>query len=280
MKRTISVILITTILFSMFFAETAVSGESPKESIAEAVLAEQGFKSEFGAMDFGKAGSEAEVVQKGGAHGWQMNKQKAREDSCISISLEKPFKNERDGSVYVVDVEYFDEGKGFFNLTYDSLDEEAKLADVVYLKNTAMWKTAEFTLDDALFENRLAGKYDMQLGVYEVGSNVVSDSSVVVRRVSVKRIFGKNPVFVSSETNRPGNSYEWFAKSKTINNTFDNLTDKSLDLNVEYVFEGVGGYVALEKTEKLTLFLQFGHSSGTVVPSSYILLLLPSLYSI
>ena len=253
MKKAFSVILTAIFIFNMFSANAAESTDKTVGvNMAEAVLTKSGLKSDFNVLDFGKGG-EAEIVQKCGESGWQMNKQKTKEESCISIAFDKTFKNGRDGSVYSVSVEYFDEGKGFFNLIYDSLEEEEKLAGAVYLKNTSVWKTAEFELDDAMFSNRLSGKYDMRLSVYEAGSNVVSDSSVTVRRISVKRFYGKNPVFVSAKTNRPGNSYEWFAKNKIITNTFENLTDKNVNLKVSYIFESLRGYDAFEKTENLSL---------------------------
>lgn len=74
------------------------------------------------------------------------------------------------GDEFEIEVDYFDEGSGMFRISYDAYDEVmgkgfqnqmryTNLDDTVYLKNTNMWKTAKFTLDDAYFGTRVYGKW-------------------------------------------------------------------------------------------------------------------------
>lgn len=60
------------------------------------------------------------------------------------------------GSAYTatIDVDYFDQGTGTWNVQYDSTGEPYQGSASVTNTNTGTWKTATFTLPDAGFGNR------------------------------------------------------------------------------------------------------------------------------
>jgi hypothetical protein len=77
---------------------------------------------------------------------------------------------------YDVVVEYLDKGKGTFTLEYDSADKERKGTERWHkvggeepFTDSGEWKTATFTLADALFGNHQAGGSDFRLRVEKRG---------------------------------------------------------------------------------------------------------------
>ena len=59
-----------------------------------------------------------------------------------------------DGSVYDVEIKYFDSNGGYMFVWYDALKWGKQCAYEIYPGKTKTWKTAKFTLDNAAF-NRL-----------------------------------------------------------------------------------------------------------------------------
>jgi hypothetical protein len=94
-----------------------------------------------------------------------------------------------------VTVEYFDEGKGFFALKYDSNDPTApdrarsKFSEYVHRQDTRAWRTHVFKLPDARFANNAVGGNDFVLTseAYVVGRDdlCVAAVSVIVGGMQV-----------------------------------------------------------------------------------------------
>ncbi len=97
-----------------------------------------------------------------------------------------------------VNVEYFDDEKGKFNLTYDTHNpEEGKFIAnndrfggstlIVNLTGTNEWKTHTFYLEDARFANRLSAGTDFRVGIWSptMGS---TNGAVVFGSISVKKV--------------------------------------------------------------------------------------------
>lgn len=247
--------LILVLIINCFptFAVFADNGDVTSDLYtAEAILGTELESKGFSLIESGNLNT-PNVVKRSGSYCWLLDKTKGKDLAYINFALSDSFKNERDGSVYEIEVEYFDAGEGYFNLAYDSVGETSKYADFVYMNNTLIWKTAHFTIDDAQFANEIDGKYDFRLSITTVStSNKISASSVPIRKVIVKKKRAVNPIFVSSYTEVSGNAYKWYDKSKVIYNKFENLTNEPKTVNVTYRLMSKEGFEAFSKTEILT----------------------------
>lgn len=144
------------------------------------------------------------------------------------FAFQNEFANKNsDGTVYKIEVDYFDEGSGAFRLYYDVYDEVAgegfqnqhRYADfedgTVYLGNTNIWKTAEFTLDDAYFGKRLWTYADFGIFTRDFSSDgYVNIGSVPISEIRVTKETAKNPLKITAYTNEVGNCFEWFEDKK------------------------------------------------------------------
>ena len=174
------------------------------------------------------------------------------------------------GDEFEIEVDYFDEGSGMFRISYDAYDEVmgkgfqnqmryTNLDDTVYLKNTNMWKTAKFTLDDAYFGTRVYEKWaDFVLMCGDFASDgYKSLGTVPISAIRVKKIPNKNPIKIVGSTNVTGNAFEWFNDDKIITNLYQNQTadDVSLDVKYEAVSQKTGE-VIWQKTDKIEIKAQ------------------------
>lgn len=106
-----------------------------------------------------------------------------------------------------VSVEYFDDEKGRFNLSYDTHNPEANkyIANndryggstlIVNLTGTKQWLTHTFYLEDARFANRLSNGTDFRVGIWSpsMGSTngAIVFGSISVKKVPVREIFKYN----------------------------------------------------------------------------------------
>lgn len=187
------------------------------------------------------------------------------ENPDINIVFSPEFKPYyKDGSFYTVEIDYYDintiddDGKtvqGYFRLYYDSLSSDKKIGGTTYTEGTQTWKTAVYELDDADFEKKVDTKYDMQISLKALATNgrKTSPSSVAVKEIRVKRSIGKNPVFVTSTTERTGHTFPWFEKSKIITNTITSFSDNDQNVNISYKLLDENGREVFKKTEELTI---------------------------
>jgi hypothetical protein len=108
-----------------------------------------------------------------------------------------------DDQPVTVQVEYFDEGEGSFDLEYDSLDPTApeegayKTSEPVFYQNTQTWRVARFTLADAGFRGR---QYD-GIGDFRIHDMPGPDGQLHgFGRVRVTAVSGLRPIALRPES--------------------------------------------------------------------------------
>ncbi len=160
-----------------------------------------------------------------------------------------------DGSEYEFEVEYYDSGKGYFFIWYDSIDYGMKCAQEIYFNNTYEWKTVKFAIDDAKFARSIDNKGDLMISIKETGSTKsVSPDAVNIRSIKIKRIPAKNPVLVEATNKQPGNIFPWYEKSKIVTNTLTSKLSKACDVTViTSLVNTVTGDVEFEDSKKVSL---------------------------
>lgn len=251
MKRIFSYLVVLAMLLNGL----VVVAEDASLDVAEAVIGKSLKQTGFKTVEPGN-NTNPIVVVRDNSECWLMDNQSGDNSAYINFTLADNFKHkEQDGSIYEISVEYYDTGKGYFVFQYDSLDKEKQLGEIVYMNDDKMWKTAEFLVDDAEFAGKLEGKFDFRLGIKAISSTTSgqkSSSSIGIRRVTVKRKAGANPIWVSSDSGREGNAFEWFTDEKIITNTFTNLTDEQKDVTITHKLINENEYIAYEKSEQMS----------------------------
>ena len=190
------------------------------------------------------------TVSREGTKAWLMDSS----NSTINIILDDSFKPAKnDGSVYTIEIDYFNAGNGWFKLYYDSLTRDKMDAGTVYTSAKDTWETESFVVDDAEFNEGINAKYDISISLqaWVNGSSKTSSTPIAVKAVRIKREAGKNPVYVTATTNKTGHTYRWFDKEKLVSNTFSNLTHKELNVDVTYRLINPDGMEFFSKTEKM-----------------------------
>lgn len=157
--------------------------------------------------------------------------------------------NNPKGTPYAVTVEYFDEGKGWFELGYDSYDAPqdgmARMGgiwndtDEVMLEDSKTWKTHTFYVDDMKFSNRADGA-DFRLGLWciklDSASTYLSPCDVVIGSVKVERVDYKEPLKIKNITSAfEGNIFgenDEVALDINYENISENDVDAKIDVNV------------------------------------------------
>lgn len=193
-------------------------------------------------------------VTKDGKQGWLLDKSQGTNKASVNLNLSSTFKhNKKDGSVYEIEVDYYDSGNGYLRLYYDSYTDTKMTAATVYTDKANKWKTLKVTVDDAAFEKRCDGKCDISVSIAarSIGTPV-SNESIAVSEVRVKRIAAKNPIYVTPTIDETANAFKWFSDKKIVHNKLENLTDTEKTVNVTYKAMSENYVKVFEKTEKLT----------------------------
>jgi len=198
-----------------------------------------------------KDNASPDTVSRKGTKAWLMDSS----NNTINIILEDGFKPKKnDGSVYTVEIDYYDAGKGWFRMFYDSLTLDKMDGGTAYTSAKDMWQTVSFVIDDAEFNKGVDKKYDISLSLtaYVNRATKTSSTPIAVKAIRITREAGKNPVYVTSATNKTGHTYRWFDKEKLLSNKFSNLTDKELEVDVTYKLINPEGLEFFSKTEKMS----------------------------
>ena len=129
------------------------------------------------------------LTTRSGENCWLMDKLKNTENSTINFTLSDELKpTSFDGSVYDIEVDYYDSGKGYCFLFYNNIEGDRQYKDTIYTQNTCVWKTQKITLTDADFIEKANGKYDFYLSIRAKGSQIpISNESIAIKRVKVTR---------------------------------------------------------------------------------------------
>ncbi|MDD6734784.1 MAG: hypothetical protein PUE13_00550, partial [Clostridiales bacterium] len=235
-KRTIWFINLLTLLSLLMgsFSPLTVLAEAAEENIAYAVLGSTLKKQNIDVFtDSNHFGS---VVKRGGREAWEMNPS-LPSSRYMYVDISDSFGNsKKDGSVYEVEIDYYDSEEGYFVVWYDSVDYGTQIAKQITLKNNSKtWKTASFTLDNAGFSNGIDKLGDLKISTRERGTMLPSSGcNIYIGAIRIKRIPAANPLYIESYNDQPGNTYRWFDESKIVHNRITNVSGQKLDATVTY----------------------------------------------
>lgn len=176
--------------------------------------------------------------------------------ACFCIDLPASFGNSYDdGSVYDVEIKYFDSNTGYAIIWYDALKWGKQIAYELYATNTNMWKTAKFTIDNAAFKGGLENGSDIMLSFKEIGSKLASTPFPMdISSIKITRRQKVNPVIAESFVDTYGNVFAYYSKEKVVHNELRNTTKAQKKVNVEYsLVDTELGDKVFSKTEKITI---------------------------
>lgn len=195
------------------------------------------------------------VASRDGENCWLMDKLQGDAKSTINFSLSDNMKPKSfDGSVYDIEIDYFDSGKGYCFLYYNNTDGEREWQNQIYTEATGTWKTQKFTLTNADFNEGYNGKYDFTLSIKaRSSSSGISSESIAIKRVRVTRHPNENKLYISTKIDESGNTFKWFSKDKIINTAVHNYS--GADAEAEITFKAVteSGLIKGEKIEKVSI---------------------------
>lgn len=181
----------------------------------------------------------ANISEVDGESCWVMDKNSGTSGCYMNFTLDDYMKaSEFDGSQYTIKIDYFDTADGKFRLCYRNRDGEFVTADTVYTTGENTWKTAEISLDDAVFDGSC---YDQKFGNssgkgmcdfliqtrFRSSDKNYSSSSIAIKKVAVYRNTDIHSVNVFAKSGEPGASYKWFEDSKIMPVTIENFTDET-----------------------------------------------------
>lgn len=226
------------------------------DNTAEVILdSENPKKSGFTVVEPG-TNKEVQVSERGGEDCWVMDKLQGNAKSTINFKLDRSMKSDLfDGSVYDIEVEYYDSGKGYFVLYYNNTDDYLEPNNIIDTSATNAWKTASFTLSDAVFNGKANGEYDFYLSIkaQQSQSQGISSESIGIRRVTVTRHSNVNKLYVKAEIEASGNTFSDYETEKVIKTTVQNLS--GADAEAEITFRAVtdSGFVKEEIVKKVNI---------------------------
>lgn len=187
----------------------------------------------------------------------------ADDDYCFIFEDSFANKND-DGTTYTFEIDYYDEGNGFFRIYYDCMDYGTGIQgqqrygnyvdDTVYLTDSKEWKTAKIEVDNAYFGKRIYGRYDFGLWTKDWGAaGHISTGIVPIGEIRVIKHIAEKPIHILSETDVTGHIFDWYAENKVIKNTFTNQTDKTQNCTVTYrAVSADNSKVYFEKSENIS----------------------------
>ena len=270
-KRLFAILCAMTLIFSAVeMPNSAIAAERENELYTAEVVFDSATpaKNGFATVEPGTDTSPL-MASRGGKSAWLMDKLQNNAKSTINFTLSDTVKpKEFDGSIYDIEVEYFDSGKGYCFLFYNNTDGDREYKNAFYTNATGTWKTKTFTLTNADFNEKSNGKYDFYLSIKSRSTKIpISDESIAVRRVKVTRRPNVNKLYVSTVIDEPGNTFKWFSEDKIVKATVHNYS--GADANAEIKFKAVtdSGFnkgeitenISIPKDESKELELNFGN---------------------
>jgi len=262
MHRLISLILAFAMLFSMIY----VSAEENADNIAHVKFGKEVIKTNISDVAMGWTNI-PNIAERDGVEAWGMYPSKGINSAAIYVDLEDKFAhNVSDGSVYEIQVTYYSQGNGYFQLFYDAQrNPKRHHPDITFIGDELKWKTKTFMLDDAYFGNRLIEQYygtthvrenpkwDFNLIIRARNDQDASPSDVLISEIKVIKHEKANPVTFYSSIEESGSAFPWYQKEKLITNHFENTTDEAVEATVTYTAVTTSGFKVWEKQETLSL---------------------------
>ncbi len=247
----------------IFAAEEKEIMLADSENVAEARFGKKLQQVNFGEIT--SAADDGVGGLRGGEECWVLTKSAP----YIYIDMSEEFGNsEIDGSVYDIEVEYYSEGDGFFEIRYDGRSELIPVGKTVEVGNERLWKTVKLVTDKAHFDNRLVKKgynlvtvpSDIIIAACNEGetnqhfaNTKYSTNDVYIKSVRVTRHVAAKPITLNAVTGEAGNIYEWYRDDKNIINKFKNTLDSDVEADVTYKVTDLYGKTRVEKTDRLSL---------------------------
>lgn len=233
------------------------------------------------------------IVTKDGREGWQLdNSQGTTEAATISCNIDSSFAYDvSDGSVFEIEIDYFDTGKAVFSMVYSAQDRSDRFAGSVRTdgvgsketeSNVAEWKTAVFRIEDAKFNDSLNG-CDFQISANILDSNhgittstlngfspnndyglyyssyyidtfgrVSTVDPIVIGAVRVKKLETKNP-FTTKVTMDTTSNTLFDSEHAKFNYSMKNNFDTPYELGAEYTIYDENDREVLTKTETVSV---------------------------
>lgn len=232
-------------------------------------------------------GSTPKIVTRDGREGWEIsNANDTTESATINIGVDSSFAYDiDDGSVFEIEIDYYDAGKAVFSLVYSARDRSDRFAgsvmtDGVGSKEVAndiqQWKTATFRIQDARFNDSL-DTADFKLSANILNSNHGISSStpngygsyyssyypdtygrvstvdpIVLGEVRVKKLESKNPFDVKVTMDTTSNTL-FDEESAKFNYDFSNGTAEPYSLDARYIVTDQDGREVLTKSDTLEI---------------------------
>ncbi len=255
MKRCVSIFVILTFIASLWVYIPSVSAASDTEDVGPnvAYITPSDGK-DIAAVTAGNDES-PEIVTKDGSTAWNLNNQNSKYYNLYFDISDSFLKEINDGTEVKVEIEYYSSNDGYFQFSYDSVTKSERAYKTIDTGKDDMWRTAEITLDDAYFGNRINGKYDMKIDIVTpyYGYRKVSLGSVPIRKIKVTKYPAKNPITHYGRINESGNIFPYYQKDKIIYNDFTNTTGTKLSADVTYRAVNFDGLEAWSKSDKIEL---------------------------
>lgn len=265
MKKMISMLLMAVLLFSTVSVFAEETAETAEEAYADFTSASAAMMN----MNAVLSGNSApKVVEREGRYGWALGADEATASICLD--LENSFAhNVSDGSIFEIEVDYYDADRGVFSLVYSAQDRPNRWAGMQMtegfgaksVRNTTVkaWRTKTFYLYDAKFNGDLDG-YDFKISSNILDSNhdittetdtgfgtkyssyypnrygrVSTVDDVVIGAVRVKKLKEKNPFALTVTTENHGNIFFDDEKMK-LNAELVNRFNEAYELEATYSF--------------------------------------------
>ncbi len=134
-------------------------------------------------------------------------------------------------------VEYFDEGKGHFGMSYFGASELNRNVDnysdsgIIKLEDTKKWKTADILVDDMLL-GQWSNGLDCRFCLWNV-LHKFSAAPVIIRSIKFEKVFPTVPIKVDAVSEYTGNMFD-INEEKVFNFELENITDIDGKAKVSY----------------------------------------------
>ncbi|MEE1047810.1 MAG: sugar-binding protein [Clostridia bacterium] len=261
MHRCISLIL----AFAMIFSGIYVYAEEKSDNIASVKFGKNVAMNNISGVAMGQTNS-PNLMERDGVEAWGLLPQRYLGSAYLYVDVDDRFAhNVSDGSVFEIQVTYYSQGNGYFQLFYDAQrNPKRHHNELIFIGDEMKWKTVTFTLDDVYFGDRLdesylggaytgTGKHDLALTIRTRNDQEASPSDVLISEIKVIKYPAANPVTFYSSIDESGSAFPWYQKEKIITNHFENTTDEVVEADVTYTAITTSGYKVWEKQDKLTL---------------------------
>ena len=270
---TICLIMMFSCFFEVVSAKTTDENIQVGDMVAKATFGKKLETQEIGRVVYGTHWPQqvpTVPVIRDGREAWEIKAQGTT--GYIWIDLADSMGScEQDGSLYEIEVDYYDHNKSWFFIWYESIDHGPQVALENYTTGSGEWKTAKVTIQDALFANRLGNDgagYDIKLSCREQGYMVPYAPTMYIGEIRVIRKNAVNPVIANAYTDVVGNTFSHF-EEKIVHNKFTNTTKEKITVDVTCKIVGERGYEKWKETQSVTLEPKEIKTIDTIVDTEY-----------